>query len=209
MFYFYKTLKLRLKFVALPFPIFRILLLVYIYIYSQLFIRATHTSDFHASSFPRNWREIVEHQAFPRNQNVPQFQVDASTCVTQPGLERSVLFSFPFSFFLFFIHLSFSFYNAKNRDLALASISIVFLLSEIEISKGTSVRRYLRVRTTFYSKYIYRGNRSVASRASHSTHQLRCNVIVEQSLLVLLFPPFYSILDGIAFVFCAEIRFNF
>lgn len=112
-------------------------------------------------------------------------------------------------FFFFFIHLSFSFYNAKNRDLALASISIVSLLSEIEISKGTSVRRYLRVRTTFYSKYIYRGNRSVTSRASHSTHQLRCNVIVEQSLLVLLFPPFYSILDGIAFVSCAEIRFNF
>lgn len=163
MFYFYKTLKLRLKFVALPFPIFRILLLVYIYIYSQLFIRATHTSDFHASSFPRNWREIVEHQAFPRNQNVPQFQVDASTCVTQPGLERSVLFSFPFSFF-FFIHLSFSFYNAKNRDLALASISIVSLLSEIEISKGTSVRRYLRVRTTFYSKYIsWKSERCVKS----------------------------------------------
>lgn len=97
-----------LKFVALPFPIFRILLLVYIYIYicvsihSQLFIRATHTSDFHASSFPRNWREIVEHQAFPRNQNVPQFEVDASTCVTQPGLERSVLFSFPFSFLFFY-----------------------------------------------------------------------------------------------------------
>lgn len=107
-------MKLRLKFVALPFPIFRILLLVYIYIYSQLFIRATHTSDFHASSFPRNWREIVEHQTFPRNQNVPQFQVDASTCVTQPGLERSVLFSFPFSFFLFFL-FTFPFRSTTRR----------------------------------------------------------------------------------------------
>lgn len=131
MFHFYKTLRLYnkifLKFVALPFPIFPIsrpiLLLIYIHIYtrvsiySQLFIRATHThtSDFHASSFPRNWREIVEHQAFPRNQNVPQFEVDASSCVTQRGLEPSVLFSFPFSFLFFFFIFTFPFRSTTRR----------------------------------------------------------------------------------------------
>ena len=116
LFYFYKTLKLyidlskiRCSFVSY----FSNLVYVYVYacvsIYSQLFIRATHISDFHASSFPRNWREIIEHQAFPRNRNVPQFEVDASTCVTQPGLERNVLFSFPFSFFLFLFFFLFTF----------------------------------------------------------------------------------------------------
>lgn len=153
---------------------------VYLCIPNYLFAPHTHTSDFHASSFPRNWREIVEHQAFPRNQNVPQFEVDASSCVTQRGLEPSVLFSFPFSFlFFFYIHLSFSFYNAKNRDLALStSISIVSLFcQELKSWKGR-VKKYFHVRTTLFIP-IHRGNRSVASR-THS-HSLRTNCDVTLS----------------------------
>lgn len=209
MFYFYKTLKLRLKFVALPFPIFRILLLVYIYIFPIIYSRHTH-KRFSCFLVPQKLaRNRRTSGVSEKSERAAVSSRRVYLCYATRFGTKCLIFLSVFFFSFFFIHLSFSFYNAKNRDLALASISIVSLLSEIEISKGTSVRRYLRVRTTFYSKYIYRGNRSVASRASHSTHQLRCNVIVEQSLLVLLFPPFYSILDGIAFVFCAEIRFNF
>lgn len=88
----------------------------------QLFIRTTQARNFYASSFSRNWREIVEHQALPRNRNVLQLDVDVSTDVTQHGLEHNVSYFSPV--------LSFSFYSVKNRDLALASISIVSLLSE-------------------------------------------------------------------------------
>lgn len=87
-----------------------------IYIFPIIYSRHTHTSDFHASSFPRNWREIVEHQAFPRNQNVPQFEVDASSCVTQRGLEPSVLFSFPFSFLFFFLYSPFLFVLQREES---------------------------------------------------------------------------------------------
>lgn len=128
---------------------------IYIYtcvsIYSQLFIRATHTSDFHASSFPRNWREIVEHQAFPRNQNVPQFEVDASSCVTQQHLEPSVLFSFPFSF-LFFI-FTFPFRSTMRRIVTWRSHQSLLCLfcQELKSWKG---RGFFTFAPHFLFRYI-------------------------------------------------------
>lgn len=117
MFYFYKTLKLYIdlsKIRCSSVSYFSNLVYVYVYacvyLYIPNYLFAPHTQAiFMLPRSFRNWREIIEHQAFPRNRNVPQFEVDASTCVTQPGLERNVLFSFPFSFFLSFLFFLFTF----------------------------------------------------------------------------------------------------
>lgn len=166
MFYFYKTLKLRLKFVALPFPIFRILLLVYIYIYIFPIIYSRHTHKrFSCFLVPQKLaRNRRTSGVSEKSERAAVSSRRVYLCYATRFGTKCLIFLSVFFFSFFFIHLSFSFYNAKNRDLALASISIVSLLSEIEISKGTSVRRYLRVRTTFYSKYIsWKSERCVKS----------------------------------------------
>lgn len=128
-------------------------------------------SNFCASSFPRNWREIVEHQVFPRNQNVLQLDVDASTHVTQHALERCVLFSFVFSF---------SLYNVQNRDLAFASISIVPLLWRYLEETNKEVPSHSHY---FLFWYTWKSARCV--RSFPHTHRLRRYVIVQSPHVII------------------------
>ena len=211
-----------LKFVALPFPIFRISYMymcmrVSIYIFPIIYSRHTH-KRFSCFLVPqklaRNHRTsgVSEKSERAAVWSRRVYLCYATRFGTKCLIFLSVFFFSFFSFFFIYIHLSFSFYNAKNRDLALASISIVSLLSGIEISEGrTSVSS-----STFASLFIlniytsWKSERCVKSFSLY-THQLRCNVIVEQS------PPSVIISailldfrrDSLCFFFCAEIRFNF